>query len=312
MPHELLIAARASLAAGHRLAARTLLSALVRAEPGNGEAWHVLALSVDDPDQRIDCETRARWAGYHLDHAPVGSTTSSTRAHTLKNYVQSQAGFVLVEDVSEPYDHMGATITDAILQAGLNYATVVQPRVERLRREYPTCRTTTGFLNALEEQGPATLIRWTHPEKSGRIMGLARFLQVEGIETESQLATWLETPGNPSRLKQLRGIGDKTADYLRILVGLQASAVDRHLLAFLQQAHVDVHGYADAQAVINATADLLGVDHRRFDFSIWTYMSTKATPSVIESVEQHVSQDKETIHGNVYSPDSPRSRASKS
>jgi hypothetical protein len=36
-----------------------------------------------------------------------------------------------------PYGHMGATLTDAVLQSGISYETVVLPRVERILRDYP-------------------------------------------------------------------------------------------------------------------------------------------------------------------------------
>lgn len=55
---ELLTAARSALQSGQRHAARTLLMQLVRAEPRNGEAWHLLGQVVDDPRQKADCEGR--------------------------------------------------------------------------------------------------------------------------------------------------------------------------------------------------------------------------------------------------------------
>ena len=57
---ELLTAARSVLQAGHRQAARVLLTELVRADPTQGEAWHLLAQVMDDPRQQAECAARAR------------------------------------------------------------------------------------------------------------------------------------------------------------------------------------------------------------------------------------------------------------
>ena len=43
---------------------------------------------------------------------------------------------------------MGATITDAMLQAGVKWKTVVKPRRDNIIK-YPEARTTTGFHNLL-------------------------------------------------------------------------------------------------------------------------------------------------------------------
>ncbi len=53
-------------------------------------------------------------------------------ATLLVKYLSTLDGFVIVDDPDGPYHHMGATITDAILQAGTTYETVVRPRVKRI------------------------------------------------------------------------------------------------------------------------------------------------------------------------------------
>lgn len=196
----------------------------------------------------------------------------------LVSYIHSLTDFVIVETVDGDYDHMGATITDAILQPRISYETTVRPRVQRLLEQYPEARTTSGFLNLLVGIGPNELLKWKG-EKPERVLGVTRFFVEQNIETEAGLREWLQEPSNSARLKQLRGIGDKTADYFKILVGISTSAVDTHLYAFLEAASIEVRGYDEAQQVINEAADLMGIDRRRFDHSIWKYMSTrKAKP----------------------------------
>lgn len=66
MSQDLLDAARAALASGHKGAARTMLMQLARDPAGarNGEVWHLLAQVLDDPAQRADCAQRAAKLSY--------------------------------------------------------------------------------------------------------------------------------------------------------------------------------------------------------------------------------------------------------
>ena len=95
----------------------------------------------------------------------------------------------------------------------------------------------------------------------------------EGIETGGNITRWLGEPGNVERLKQLRGIGNKTADYFKILVGLSTSAVDIRLFRFLALAGINTSDYMEAQAIINQAADSLNSDRALFDHLIWKYMA---------------------------------------
>jgi hypothetical protein len=195
---------------------------------------------------------------------------------SLIAYIHSLDDFQILENIDGGYDHVGAIITDAILQAGLRYETVVLPRVRRILEQYPQGRTTTGFLLLLHGEGADVIWQWKHPEKPARALALAQFFQTEGIETEADLRDWLLEEENIYRLKQVRGVGDKTADYLKILVGIQTSAVDRHMYAFLANAGIPVSSYRQAKAILDGAADRLGVRRAHFDHSIWEYMSSKA------------------------------------
>ena len=64
-------------------------------------------------------------------------------------HLQSLDGFILVDYCDGHYDHMGATISDSILQAGTKYETVVRPRINRIRQTYPEVKTTSSFRNLL-------------------------------------------------------------------------------------------------------------------------------------------------------------------
>ena len=77
----------------------------------------------------------------------------------------------------------------------------------------------------------------------------------EQIETESDSRTWITIPCNPKRLREIKGIKDKTAHYIEILLGLQNVAVDRHLFNFLHEAGIPTDNYADARQIICNAAD---------------------------------------------------------
>jgi len=202
-------------------------------------------------------------------------TSMADKAAVLADYAGQLDDFVIVTEIDGNYGHMGAVIVDAILQAGVSYDSVVRPRVRRLLQEHPTCTTTTAFLKLLEEVGAGPLLTWQHDEKINRVFGATRFFKAEGVETEDDLKSWLDQPANMARLKHLRGVGDKTADYFKLLVGFKTNAVDRHLAAFASGAGILSSGYAETSATINAAADMLGVDRAIFDHSIWKYMSTR-------------------------------------
>ena len=116
---------------------------------------------------------------------------------------------------------------------------------------------------------------WKDLEKPERIKRMCKLLLEERVETEQGFQTWLSDYNNVTRLMKLKGVGQKTADYFKILVGIQTSALDRHLLRFIDEAGVEAADYDEAQRVINLAADYLGIERALFDQSIWKYMSSR-------------------------------------
>jgi hypothetical protein len=215
------------------------------------------------------------------DQAPrykSDSLAASGDAERLAAFVRELRDFEMVEDLALPYEHMGATITDAVLQAGLRYESVVWPRVQHVRSTFPEAATTTGFLTVLRARGGEEVVRWTHAEKLGRMEALAELLVAEGVETEADLHSWLcggdDYELHVAKLLAVRGMGPKTVDYLKILCGERdTAAIDVHLLRFLKEAGLHTAGYDEARALVAGAAGELGVTASRLDHSIWTYMS---------------------------------------
>ena len=196
------------------------------------------------------------------------------KAEKLIQYIyKTEHNFVPVTQRT-PYNHMGATIVDSILQAGLNYKTVVYPRVKKLLLFYPDYKTTCDFLILIQTIPLTNLINWTNEVKINRIKELSWFLYNNSIETEANLAIWLEGNENKQKLKQIKGIGNKTVDYLTMLSGKPAIAIDRHLFKYLEYAGVVVKSYEEANKIYSYVANQLNMTFYELDKKIWTYMSS--------------------------------------
>lgn len=195
----------------------------------------------------------------------------------LAQYVRSLPDFKVYETIDVSYGHMGATIADAVLQANNKYESNVTPRVQRILAEYPEARTTSAVVLQLQSVPPTIFLNWGGEDRATRFCQVTELFKSAGVETEEDLGNWLTDPSNCAKLDAIYGIGQKTVDYFKILCGESTSAIDRHLLAFLELAGIKTSSYHDAQETINATADLLGIDRACFDHSIWQFMR-KRTP----------------------------------
>jgi hypothetical protein len=205
----------------------------------------------------------------------VASVSIYDKASQLAAYLRFLDDFVIANDIDGNYNHMGATIADAILQAGTTYETVVRPRIRRILEFYPSAVTTSAFGNLLQEIGPKTVLLWRDDEKPNRVVALTAFLRDAGIETENDLMAWLTSEVHRMRLLSVRGVGPKTIDYIGILVGTQTAAVDRHVRALLDAAKIQVSGYDEAREILNLAADNMSVARATLDHSVWQFMSDK-------------------------------------
>lgn len=172
-----------------------------------------------------------------------------------------------------PYYHMGATITDAILQAGLNYNHVVYPRVVKLLTKYIDFKTTCDFIILFQTIPLKELINWKDDQKINRIIHLTWFLYENKIENENDLSIWLSEKKHLQILSEINGIGPKTIDYLKMLSGKQAIPIDRHLFKFLELAGIVVKTYKEANSIYCKVAEMLNIQQFELDKKVWNYMS---------------------------------------
>lgn len=173
------------------------------------------------------------------------------------------------------YTHVGALITNIILQAGLNYNTVVKPRVEKVLLQYPNDNTTNKFQELINRDGLENIINWKHHTKLNRMYDFIHFLRDNNIDTCFDLKKYLQQYENQREILNLEGIGPKTVDYLLKLLNFDVVAVDRHIYNFVEMAEVEIKGYDYTKRTVEYAADFLDIPRKTLDYSIWSYMSNK-------------------------------------
>lgn len=192
------------------------------------------------------------------------------KGETLANYLRGLPDFELVHDSS--YNHMGAILVDAMLQAGANYE-AVKERVNTVLK-YPDARTTSGFLELLAGVPVHSLLQW-EGRKPLWVLGITHFFQAERVESKSDLKEWLEVSSNVQRLYAVSGVGEKTVDYIKKLAGISNTAMDRHWYTCLESAGIPYESYSEAKRIADYAAEEMGVDKSSLDTSVWRYFRSK-------------------------------------
>lgn len=166
-------------------------------------------------------------------------------------------------------EHLGAVLADSVLQAGLNYATVVRPRVLAILRTYSSHDTVSSLLELIKEQRTGEFLSWRHHEKVTRFETLVVFLKEWGVEDVHDLRSNLALEEFCEAIQTLNGIGPKTVDYMACLVGIDSIAVDRHVRTFAKSVGVENDDYHFLRKSFCCAADLLELPRREFDAWLW-------------------------------------------
>ncbi len=168
------------------------------------------------------------------------------------------------------YEHVGALLADAVLQAGLSYRSVVLPRVERILAEFPEAYCVSEVSYLVGKGCTAHLLDWQHPTKIERFERLVDFLRGEKVDTAGDLRKVLKSDTFCTDLQSLNGVGPKTIDYMACLVGIESIAVDRHIRTFAVRAGVNNSKYEFLKNSFCFAADLLSISRREFDAWVWS------------------------------------------
>jgi 3-methyladenine DNA glycosylase/8-oxoguanine DNA glycosylase len=180
-----------------------------------------------------------------------------------------------------PYYNMAATLTDSVLQAGMNYKSVVYPRVYNILNRYSNYKTTCDFIILFQTIPIEEIIQWKNKRKQDTICDLAWYLYNSNVNTEDDLAEWIMNDRNADSLLEISGVGRKTVDYMKLLSGQQAIPIDRHMFQFLEIAGVLTSDYKEASMILRKTASVLKIGESVLDKTIWMYMSGNKTTGQI-------------------------------
>jgi hypothetical protein len=194
-------------------------------------------------------------------------------ARCIANYAVGMGINTETKETRPITDHLGAVLADTALQAGLNYRSVVRPRVERILHQYPDAADMVGLQKVLENRSIAEFLQWKHPDKIGRFTALQELLQSERLQTVADLRRWLLSGNSRNALLDISGVGPKTVDYLCCLVGIDCIPVDRHVKLFAKNAGIEARDYEGIRLAVSFAADLLGISRRTFDAWLWNLAS---------------------------------------
>jgi hypothetical protein len=182
-------------------------------------------------------------------------------------------------------EHLGAVLADAVLQAGVNYRTVVRVRIERILAQFPEAAKLGGLTTLVERGEAAHFLLWNHQAKIARFVSVVELLAGAGVETTDNLKRWLPDAEAKASMLALHGIGPKTFDYLCCLVGIDCIPVDRHIKTFAIEAGVVATDYDTLKLVMSFAADLLEVSRRDFDAWIWATVSARRAKATVGGSE---------------------------
>lgn len=190
-------------------------------------------------------------------------------ARRIADHAKDEGAFCEQKTPRATCEHLGALLADSVLQTGLNYATVVRPRVLTILRTYPKLNTVSALLGLIQEQKTREFLNWRHHEKVTRFETLVTFLKEWGIEETQELKTNLMTNQFRDAIQTINGVGPKTVDYMACLVGIDSIAVDRHVRSFAKIVGVENNDYFFLHKSFCCAADLLTLPRREFDAWLW-------------------------------------------
>lgn len=201
-------------------------------------------------------------------------------ARMVANFASAEGIDITPHNVRLSYNHLGAILADAVLQAGLNYKSVVQPRVTRILSEFENVNCSSSLMGIVETGRVPEFLNWNHPVKVLRFERLVKEIYSSGIKDSEHLRSFLEDDSFCISLQKINGIGPKTVDYMSCLVGIDSVAVDRHIRSYARRAGVDAEDYHFLKYVFCFSADLLSMSRREFDSWVWQRESSRTSPQL--------------------------------
>jgi len=189
-----------------------------------------------------------------------------------------QPSFPHCERPSRVYNHIGALLADVSLQAGLNYDHVVRPRVNAILANFPDTERVSELKARTLKIGVQAFLQWKGLTKIGVFMSMLRVLDLRGIESVDEVCDWSCTEDARTSLLEIRGFGEKSFDYLRLLCGFESIPLDRHLIRFLELTGVNCRSiaYNTMQDILFDACAQIGLEPYKAERGLWVLMRSCA------------------------------------
>lgn len=201
-------------------------------------------------------------------------------ARQVANFASEQGAHRSAHQRRGTYTHIGAVLADSVLQSGLNYNSVVRPRVQRIIDTFPEADSVDRLVTLIENQQISDLLNWKHPVKQQRFTDVVMFCAANEVDRVDDLRSHLVTDEFCARIQTVNGVGPKTVDYMACLVGIDSVAVDRHIRNFAAKVGLTQTDYTFLKKAFCFAADLLSISRRDFDAWIWTRESQSSVPQL--------------------------------
>jgi endonuclease III-like uncharacterized protein len=110
--------------------------------------------------------------------------------------------------------------------------------------------------------------------KTERFKSILEFLLRRNIGSIKDLGCWSDGGAAREEFLEIRGVGNKTFDYLRMLCGRATFPLDRYFLRFLSLAGVNVKtcGYNYAQQLLMDSCIAVGLEPRTTERRLWSLL----------------------------------------
>lgn len=173
-----------------------------------------------------------------------------------------------------PRTHIGGLIVESALQRLQKYVATVVPRANDLIQAWPEADTTSGFLERISTGRLPETVRWPEGERTEQMRATAELLADQGIETVKDLGDRFNDDTTRLQLRrslrQIRGVGPKTTDFIEILSGSEnVAAIDSRVRRATGRAGIERTGYDHLQQVLSHAAHLRGWKVGILDAVLW-------------------------------------------
>ncbi len=191
----------------------------------------------------------------------------------------------LIHDITSNefgYDNPVLICMDAVLSINRIYAGFVRPRIDNFRNEYPDINTLEALRNLIQlkgHEGFCEVWNYRHVERVDLLDRLStKFLTIADqgnqISDLAAMRDWAASVDVMDFLNfNVKDIGLKTFQYLRMLLGVPTVKPDRHISRAVALALGEKRNDIECISLLVSASKQIGLDATYVDHNIWHYFS---------------------------------------